>query len=63
MAKKAKTGWTCGDCIHYCACQAWNIGSLENALSATCVNFETTEMFLRKLGLEPKEEEHARTTL
>lgn len=55
MAKKAKAGWTCGDCIHYCACQSWNIGNLANALSTTCANFETTQMFLRELGIEPKE--------
>lgn len=31
---------TCGDCLHYAACQAWNIGNLANALSTTCANFE-----------------------
>jgi hypothetical protein len=52
---KKKTEPKCGDCIHYCACQSWNIGNLANALSTTCANFETTQMFLRVLGIEPKE--------
>lgn len=50
---KQKKGPVCGDCIHYAACQAWNIGNLANAMTVSCANFETTEMFLKMLGFEP----------
>lgn len=44
MAKakaKAKTpAPTCGECIHYAACAAWNVGDITNALAKTCANYE-----------------------
>lgn len=29
----------CGDCLHYYACAAWNIGSLANTEAGSCVNY------------------------
>ena len=29
----------CGDCLHYGACAAWNIGSLANTEAGNCVNY------------------------
>lgn len=29
----------CGDCLHYNACAAWNIGSLANTDAGSCVNY------------------------
>ena len=29
----------CGDCLHYNACAAWNIGSLANTEAGSCVNY------------------------
>lgn len=29
----------CGDCLHYYACAAWNIGSLANMEAGSCVNY------------------------
>ena len=56
--KKQNNQPTCWNCVHYEAYQAWNIGSLATALSKTCANFETLEMFLDrrnlKLGVTPK---------
>lgn len=53
--KNEKREQKCADCIHLAACQAWNVGSIVNALSTQCANYETTEMFLLSLGIEPKE--------
>ena len=33
-------GKICSDCIHYCACAAWNVGSLANTDAGNCVNFQ-----------------------
>lgn len=30
----------CGDCVHYYACSAWNVGSLLHTDAATCANYE-----------------------
>ena len=33
----------CGDCIHLCACNAWQIGTLDNADATHCINYDTVE--------------------
>lgn len=33
----------CGDCIHLCACSAWNLGTLDNADATHCINYDTGE--------------------
>lgn len=42
MAKKNKqeSKQQCGDCKHYYACAAWNIGSITNMDGTNCANFE-----------------------
>ena len=35
----------CGDCLHYNACAAWNIGSLANTEAGGCVNFEHCHLY------------------
>ena len=35
----------CGDCLHYNACAAWNIGSLANTEAGGCVNFEHYHLY------------------
>ena len=35
----------CGDCLHYNACAAWNIGSLANADAGNCINFEHIHLY------------------
>lgn len=29
----------CGDCLHYNACAAWNIGGLANTDAGNCINY------------------------
>lgn len=35
----------CGDCLHYNACAAWNIGSLANTDAGSCINFEHIHLY------------------
>ncbi len=42
MAKK-KIERTCEQCIHEYACQAWNIGSIQNMNATNCSNYETVK--------------------
>lgn len=35
----------CGDCLHYNACAAWNIGSLANTDAGNCINFEHIHLY------------------
>lgn len=35
----------CGDCLHYNACAAWNIGSLANTEARNCINFEHIHLY------------------
>lgn len=35
----------CGDCLHYNACAAWNIGSLANTEAGNCINFEHIHLY------------------
>jgi hypothetical protein len=30
----------CGDCVHFAACAAWNIGSIMSMDATHCVNYE-----------------------
>lgn len=39
---KKKEECVCFHCIHYEACQAWNIGSLMNTDATHCVNYTTS---------------------
>lgn len=32
----------CGECIHYCACSSWNVGTILQMDASHCVNFEGT---------------------
>ena len=31
----------CGECIHYEACQSWNVGSLRSTDAQSCANYVT----------------------
>ena len=41
--KKQEPKKRCGDCIHLCACSAWNLGTLDNADATHCINYDTLE--------------------
>lgn len=51
----------CWNCVHYEACQSWNIGNLATALSGACAKFETTAMFLDRRNLKVKENQDDET--
>jgi len=41
--KKQELKKRCGDCIHLCACRAWNLGTLDNTDATHCINYDTLE--------------------
>ena len=43
---KLKIDPKCYDCVHYEACQAWNVGDIKKALSHSCVNFSTYQNYI-----------------
>lgn len=44
-----KSSVICGDCVHYAACAAWNIGSLLHTNAGSCVNFSETPVKIAHL--------------
>lgn len=45
VQKEAGMKQICGDCLHYNACAAWNIGSLANTDAGNCINFEHIHLY------------------
>lgn len=55
MAKRAER--VCGDCLHFAACQSWNVGSLLNAEAWRCANFAPESMLWERGDGDGEKEE------
>ena len=50
--KTVKPDRICFECLHYEACQSWNIGSLVKTAADNCVNYRASTLDLEEMVSE-----------